>query len=157
METSAADRHGGPPAPERWHWKGPTVVLSVLTLVVAVVGLGRDVFDFEIKPDPVASPVPTPTTPAARPAVTGASAAVPLPAPEGDVRLLDLEPVAGAALIRVTAASVFDLPCATNTDRDRERAVRFAVPRGYGGFRSRVVSRGSGISPGWMFAATTRP
>ena len=143
MDYSTAGQGDDPSSRERWHWKGPTVVIGLVTLVVAILALGRDVFGFEIKSDSTNSSTAAVTAPATRPNTTAAitAASGQNSASEG-LQLTTLKPMAGGSWFKVRSQSVFDLACATNSDGDRARAVQFEVPRGYTGFRSSVVPSG---------------
>jgi hypothetical protein len=144
MDDSTVGQRDDPPPRERWHWKGPTVVIGLITLVVAVLALGRDVFGFEIKSDSTTSPTSAVTTRTTRTNTTAATVVVPGPTPESEgLQLTTLKPMAGGSWFNVRSRSIFDLACATNSDRDRERAVQFEVPRGYTGFRSNVAPAGT--------------
>ncbi|WP_250035253.1 hypothetical protein [Paractinoplanes maris] len=75
----------------------------------------------ETSSPPPSPPSPGPTSP--RPGPTSPPAA-------SGTTLADLTPLAGGSnLQRVPGTTTFRLPCASNTDGDLYRAVKFAVPR----------------------------
>jgi hypothetical protein len=122
-------------------WKEPAIVIGILSLVIALLAFGRDLFGFELFTQ--AQDPPQPAMTSNLPASTN-SPTPDAPSPKSTLSgtpLTDYTPKVGGGWVRRPAhtQATLDMACATNTDGDMYRAVQYAIPRRYAAFRTRVA------------------